>query len=163
MRGKMRSRKWMIATLAAGAYVLLGALAIHALTTDGLRTLSEAETKSLLRELPYRFEFQPVHRPQGASGAVAGRVIGPHRTVVRFGVSLGRGGAPVSLGPYTDLGDATGGETFRVTDDAVIVVNGTITEGRQIHTKAQWNESATMIVDIEEKLCKATEGKLCAI
>jgi hypothetical protein len=61
------------------------------------------------------------------------------------------------------LGDATGGETFRVTDDAVIVVNGAITEGRQIHTKAQWNESATMIVDIEEKLCKATEGKPCAI
>jgi hypothetical protein len=49
------------------------------------------------------------------------------------------------------------------TDDAVIVVNGAITEGRQIRTKAQWNESATMIVDIEEKLCRATEGKPCAI
>jgi hypothetical protein len=44
-------------------------------------------------------------------------------------------------------------KTFRVTDDAVIVVNGAITEGRQIHTKGSVDESATMVV----------EGKLCAI
>lgn len=75
--------------------------------------------------------------------------IGPHRTVVRFGISLGRGGDPVLLGPGTDTADATGGETFRVTDDTMVIVNGKLKAGKQFHTAAQWNESARMVVDIE--------------
>jgi hypothetical protein len=114
------------------------------------RTLDEAEVKQLLRQLPYRFEFRQVDPADGASGAVAGRVMGPHRTVVHFGISLGRD-------------DATGGETFQVTDDAMVIVNGKLKVGDQIHAAAQWNESARMIVDIEEKLCRATTGKPCAI
>jgi hypothetical protein len=138
-------------------------LAVNVFSSSGPKTLSEAEAKSLLRQLPYLFEFRPVRVPQGASGAVAGRVIGPHGTVVRFGVSLGSEGEPVSLGPHTDFGDATGGATFRVTDDAWIVVNGNATFGKQIRTQAQWHEAATMNVDIEEKLCRATEGKPCPV
>jgi hypothetical protein len=127
------------------------------------RTPDEAEVKQLLRQLPYRFEFRPVDPPDGASGAVAGRVIGPHRTVVHFGISLGHDGDPVPLGPGTDTADATGGETFRVTDDTMVIVNGKLKAGHQFHTDAQWNESARIVVDIEEKLCRATTGKPCAI
>ena len=127
------------------------------------KTLSEGETKELLRELPYRFEFRPVDDPDGATGAVAGTAYGPHGTVIRFGVSLGRGGDPVSLGPYSNLSDATGGETFRVTGDDMIIIDGKLEANPRLKTGAQWRESATMLVDIEEKLCKATEGKPCAI
>jgi hypothetical protein len=45
----------------------------------------------------------------------------------------------------------------------MLVVNGKLVQGRQIHTEAQWNESARMRVDIEEKLCQATTGKPCGI
>lgn len=127
------------------------------------RTLDEAEVRQLLRQLPYRFEFRQVDPPDGASGAVAGRVIGPHRTVVNFGISLGRGGAPVVLGPGSDTADATGGETFRVTDDTMVIVNGKLKAGDQFNTAAQWNESSRIVVDIEEKLCRATTGQPCAI
>lgn len=159
----MSSHRRAAFVLAAGVAVVATVLAVNVFGSSGPKTLSEAETKSLLRQLPYRFEFRSVRVPQGASGAVAGRVIGGHGTVVRFGVSLGSGGEPVSLGSYTDFADATGGATFRVTDDAWIVVNGRPTFGKQIHTQAQWHEAATMKVDIEEKLCRATERKPCAI
>lgn len=146
---------WTTAAIAIGVALLVSGC--------GTKTLDEAEVKQLLRQLPYRFEFRPVDPPDGASGAVAGRVIGPHRTVVNFGISLGRGGDPVPLGPGTDTADATGGETFRVTDDTMVTVNGKLKAGDQLHTEAQWNESARMIVDIEEKLCRAITGKPCAI
>jgi hypothetical protein len=127
------------------------------------KTLSQAETESLLLELPYRFRFHDVPSPDGASGAVAGRAIGPHHTVVRFGVSLGKEGAALSIGPHSDLADATGGESFRVTNGSTLDVGGRIKAAPWLRTRAQWLESVTMIVAIEEKLCRATEGKPCAI
>lgn len=160
---KLGPRGRVAFALGVGIVVVATALAVSVFGSNGPKTLSEAETKSLLRQLPYRFEFRPVRVPQGASGAVAGRVIGHRGTVVRFGVSLGSRGKPVSLGPHTDFADATGGATFRVTDDAWIVVNGRPTFGKQIRTATQWHEAATMNVDIEEKLCRATEGKPCAV
>ncbi|HEX6456884.1 MAG TPA: hypothetical protein VF009_10255 [Solirubrobacterales bacterium] len=129
----------------------------------GTKTLSEGETKQLLRQLPYRFEFQSVAVPSGASGAVAGVAYGPHHTVLRFGVSLGSEGEPVSLGPHSDLADATGGETFRVTGDDTLIVGGKLQFNPRIKTRAQWNTVTTMHVDIEEKLCRATEGHACPI
>ena len=149
----------IVFAVATAIVVVAVAVASHSDT----KTLSKAETKSLLRELPYRFRFDDVPSPDGASGAVAGRAFGPHRTTIRFGVSLGSGGAPVSLGPHTDFADATGGETFRVTNDATIIVGDKLERGPRIVTEAQWRQSATMVVDIEEKLCRATEGKACAI
>lgn len=145
--------------LAVGAILL----AIVVTGCSDAKALSEGETKELLRELPYRFEFRPVDKPDGATGAVAGTAYGPYGTVVRFGVSLGLGGAPVSLGPHSDLANATGGETFRVTGDDMLVVNGKLKANPRLKTGAQWQESAKMLVDIEEKLCEATEGKPCAI
>lgn len=127
------------------------------------RTLSERETRQLLLQLPYDIRFRDVSTPEGASGAVAGRLVGPHHTIVRFGVSLGRGGSAVRLGPHSDLGNAIGGETFRVTSDDMLVVRDKLVANPRLRTTAQWKESARMIVAIEEKLCWATEGKACAI
>lgn len=155
-------RRGPIAAIAIVAVVLVGGAAVLAFG-GGTKTLSEAETRDLLGQLPYEFEFREVPAPDGASGAVAGQVVGPHHTVVRFGVSLGRGGSPVSLGPHTDLADATGGETFRVTSDDMLVVDGGLVANPRLRTAAQWNESARMIVAIEGKLCRATEGEPCAI
>lgn len=143
------------------AVAVAGVLALQ--SCGGTKTLSEEETKQLLRQLPYRFEFRSVADPAGASGAVAGTAYGPHHTVLRFGVSLGRGGAPVSLGPHSDLADATGGETFRVTGDNTLIVGDKLRFNPRIKTRAQWHTVTDMHVDIEEKLCRATEGHACPI
>ncbi len=147
----------------AGFVVFCAAVALLLPACGGTKTLSEEETKQLLRELPYRFEFQPVEVPEDADGAVGGVVHGPHGTVLRFGVSLGRGGDPVSLGPHTNLADATGGETFRVTTDDMLVVGGKLRPNPRLRTAPQWRMSAVMGARIEGKLCRATEGKPCAI
>jgi hypothetical protein len=41
----------------------------------------------------------------------------------------------------------------------MVIVNGKLKAGDQLHTAAQWNESARMVVDIEEKLCRANDGQ----
>jgi hypothetical protein len=145
------------------AVALIGLLAMSLQACGGAKTLNDEETKALLRQLPYRFEFRPVAVPDGASGAVAGVAYGPHHTVLRFGVSLGREGDPISLGSHSDLADATGGETFRVTGDDTLIVDGRLRFNPRIKTKAQWHTVASMHVDIEEKLCRATEGHACPI
>jgi len=153
----------LAAALVAGA-ALVAIVAVVLLVRDpGPKTLGEAEAEQLLRELPYRFEFRPAPVPDGASGAFSGLAFGPHGTVLGFGVSLGREGDPVSLGPHSDLADATGGETFRITDDGMVVVDGKVEVGPRIKTAAQWKQTSTMAVAIEEKLCRATEGRACAI
>lgn len=149
--------------VALGLAMLMGFLALTLQACSDTKTLSVGETKKLLRELPYRIEFKPVTTPEDASGAVAGVAHGPHRTVLRFGVSLGRGGDPVSLGPNSNLANATGGKTFRVTTDDMIVVGGKLRPNPRLETSAQWKTSATIAVDIEQKLCRAAEGEPCAI
>lgn len=148
----------------AAAAILIAVSALMLLGCGGAKTLSEEETKQVLREeLPYRFEFQPVEVPENADGAVGGQMYGPHNTVVRFGISLGRGGDPVSLGPTTDLADATGGESFRVTSNMMEVIDGKIEMGRGIKTGAQWRTSAKMTVAVETTLCEETEGEPCPV
>jgi hypothetical protein len=56
--------------------------------------LSAQETKDLLRQLPYRYEFRDVPAPEGAEVAIAGRAIGRHRTILNFGIAL----ATVTMG-----------------------------------------------------------------
>ena len=153
---------------AAGAVAALAfALALFALPLQGCgsgtETLSEAEAKELLRELPYRFEFSPVATPDGADGAVGGTVFGPHRTHIRFGISLGEGAGKVSLGPDTDFGNGGGTETAHLTADDTLMVDGKLQINPRFKTRAQWETAATMHVSIEEKLCKATEGHPCPI
>jgi hypothetical protein len=153
---------------AAGAGVALALLlALVALSLqgcgDGTETLSEEETKELLRQLPYRFEFSPVTAPDGADGAVGGTVFGPHRTYIRFGISLGEGAEKVSLGPDTDFSNGGGTETAHLTADDTRVVDGKLRINPRFKTRAQWETAATIHVAIEEKLCKATEGHPCPI
>jgi hypothetical protein len=106
----MRRGSWIAAGLTAFVAITAAVFAIYVVDSNAPPTLGEAEVKQLLRQLPYRFEFRPVRPPRGANGAVAGRAIGPHRTIIRFGISLGRDGEPVRLGPDTDMADTTGGE-----------------------------------------------------
>ena len=141
--------------------VLVALVAFFALNAGGRWQPSEAEVKQLLRRLPYRFEFRPVTPPDGASAAVAGKVIGPHRTVVNFGISFGNEGVPV---PHAGTLNAAGGSTYVITDDTLIRgKHQRLESGKQFHTAAQWRESSKMMVDIEEALCKAQTGKPCPV
>jgi hypothetical protein len=149
--------------MALGLAILVGSLGLAQQGCGGTKTLSEEETKELLRQLPYRFVFRPVDDPEGASGAVAGTAYGPHRTALRFGISLGEEAEKVPLGPHTDFGNGGGTETAHLTADDTLFVNGEVRFNPRIKTRAQWNTATTMHVDIEEKLCRATEGHACPI
>jgi hypothetical protein len=157
------SRNRVAWALAAVALVGAGvALAIFLSGSDNPRTLGEAEAEGVLEELPYELAVHPVPPPPHASGAIAGRVVGPGGTVVHVGVSLGRDADPVQLGPRTATG-AFGGETFRVSDDTTVVVAGKPRIAARLATVDEWKEAARIVVDIEEQLCRATTGKSCSI
>lgn len=127
------------------------------------RVLSSSEAKRLLRQLPYRYRWRRVEIPEGASGALAGTVIGRHRTTVHFGISLGSEAEAVSVplaGTVTPVYYPRGGFVFN--DDLEVPgKNETVHPGKQFHTAAQWNEAGTMVVEMEEKLCKAATGEPC--
>jgi len=138
------------------------ALALQACGSDA-KTLSEEETKRILREeLPYRFEFRPVEVPEGASGSVGGRVFGPHKTVVNFAISLGSDAEPIPIGPHPDP-RAAGWETFLLTSDLEERIDGKLVYGRLFKTEAQWRTAVGMVVEIEGRLCRATEGRPCPV
>lgn len=144
----------LIACLVTGVVLLSKAL--------GPQVLGETEVKQLLSQLPYRIRFRPVRIPEGADGAIAGTAIGRHQTVVHFGVSLGTGYHPVRF-PRPVITEATGGETFLVSNDVTIQSGNGIAWGRQFRTEAQQYEAARIVTDIEQKLCRATTGEPCAI
>jgi hypothetical protein len=148
---------WALAAL--GLVVVIG-LAAFLSDSESPRTIDEAEAKRALAQLPYEIEFRPVRPPPGANGAVAGRVFGPGGTTFRFGVSLGPGAEPVKLGRGVESG---GGEAFRVSDDATILVDGRPQIAPRLRSEDQWREAARIVVDIEEQLCRATTGRSCAI
>ena len=151
---------WALAAVAlVGAAV---ALAIFLSGSDNPRTLDADGAERVLEELPYELEVHPVPLPPHASGAIAGRVVGPGGTVVRVGVSLGRDADPVRLGPRTAT-DPFGGETFRVSDDTTVVIGGEPRIAARLDTVAKWKEAARIVVDVEEQLCRATTGKSCSI
>lgn len=129
------------------------------------RVLSAEESKELLRRLPYRYEFREVPKPAGAEAAVAGRAVGPHNTVLNFGVSLGRHtkGVPVpGAGTAESYGYSRGGFIF-TTDMFVRGPDGRLVPGPQFKTRAQWREVARMEVLMTDKLCKAATGEPCPI
>lgn len=130
---------------------------------DGSRILSSAEAKHLLLELPYQYRWRQVEPPGGASGALAGTVIGKHHTRVHFGIALGSEAEAVPVpqaGTITPVYFPRGGFVFN--DDLEVPgKNETVHPGKQFHTAAQWNEAGTMVVEMEEKLCKAVTGKPC--
>lgn len=129
---------------------------------DGGRVLSSAEAKHLLLQLPYQYRWRQVEPPEGA---IAGTAIGKHRTIGHFGISLGEKPQPV---PVPQVGSPAqgygGGSGFVITNDLEVPgKNETVHPGKQFHTAAQWNEAGTMVVELEEKLCKATTGKPCPV
>ena len=129
------------------------------------RVLSSAEAKRLLLQLPYRYRWRPVELPEGASGALAGTVFGKHHTVVHFGISLGPEAEAIPVpqaGIVTPVYYPRGGYVFN--DDLVVAgKNETFHPGKQFHTAAQWDEAGTMVVEMEEKLCKAATGEPCPV
>jgi hypothetical protein len=61
--------------------------------------------------------------------------------------------------PHAGTLNASGGTAFVVTDDTLIRGKHQRFEaGKQFHTEAQWREASTMMVGIEETLCKARTG-----
>ena len=83
--GHPRRAAWVLAAAVLVAAVV--ALVVALSGSDNPRTLDEAEAKRVLQQLPYEIHFRPTPVPPHADGAVAGRVIGPGGTAVRFGVS----------------------------------------------------------------------------
>ena len=124
------------------------------------RILSSSQAKKLLLQLPYQYRFRRVALPKGATGAVAGTMIGQRHAVVHFGLSLGEEPEPV---PFPKAGTSGAFYYLRAgyvfTDD--LIVPGSSRVGNQFHTDAQWYEAGDMVLAIEEKLCKEMTGEPC--
>lgn len=133
-------------------------------TANSPRVLSSNEARELLLQLPYRYAWRKPALPEGASGALAGKAVGNHHTVVHFGVSLGAeaAGVPVPSAGVEDSYDYSEGGGFVFTADLEVPgKNGNVHPNRRFKTRAQWNEAISMEVAMEEKLCKATTGRPC--
>ena len=107
--------------------VLIGCGSATAGGETDLHQLSEGEfanvlpvsgAKRALQSLPYSYTFRHVARPKGAQGALAGRVVGNHDTVLNFGIALGRHPEPVPV-PHAgaEIGEYPG---FLFTDDELV-------------------------------------------
>jgi hypothetical protein len=127
------------------------------------RILGAKETRRLLRELPYRYEFSSVATPEGAESAVAGRVMGRHRTIVNFGIALGHGHKAIPVpraGTRYSYGYPRSGFIF--TSDLLIErSDGSLAPNPQLRTAAQQNEASEITVSMTDKLCLAATGDHC--
>jgi hypothetical protein len=131
----------------------------------GTRVLGSAETMQLLRQLPYRYAFRKVSAPDEAEAAVAGRAIGPHHTVLNFGIALGHGHHAVPVpraGTAESYGYPRGGFIF-TTDTFIKGPDGRLRPGPQFKTGPQWREASHMEVMMTDKLCLAATGDHCPI
>jgi hypothetical protein len=146
---------------AAGGASQQSTTAMAAVSSPGV--LTSAEARRLLLQLPYRYSFRHVAPPSGASGAVAGRAVGAHHTLVHFGIALGHEPEPVPVpqsGTESPYSYPAGGFVF--TDDLEVRgKNGNSRPAKQFHTWAQWDEATTMVVEMQEKLCKKATGEAC--
>lgn len=150
-------------TLIAAGCGSAGAEGDAATGSGETRVLGAKETKGLLRQLPYRYTFRKVATPDGADAAVAGRVVGRHRTVVNFGISLGHGYKAIPVpraGTRYSYGYSRGGFIF--TSDILIEgSDGRLVPNPQLHTAAQQNEASEMTVAMTDRLCLAATGEHC--
>ncbi len=163
---RLRSLVYLLSAVALAAVGMgCGEDAEGETSADGgdTRVLSAPETKQLLQRLPYRYQFRLVSTPQGAEAAVAGRVVGPHHTVLNFGVALGHGnhGVPVPrAGTAESYGYPRGGFIF-TTDTFIKGPGGRLVPNPKLKTAAQWRESSHMEVMMTDKLCVAATGAHC--
>lgn len=124
------------------------------------QVLSVEETKDLLRQLPFRYEFREVPTPDGAEAAVAGRAIGRHHTELNFGIALGHGSEPVLL--RRSPAEIDRQRSFIFTSDALVRgSDGRLESAPQLKTPAQWREATNMEVLMTDRLCRATTGEHC--
>ncbi|HEU5254277.1 MAG TPA: hypothetical protein VFU16_13230 [Solirubrobacterales bacterium] len=127
------------------------------------RVLSATETKQLLHQLTYRYKFRQVATPEGAEAAVAGRVFGPHHTVLNFGVALGHGNHAVPVpraGTAESYGYPRGGFIF-TTDTFIKGSDGRLVPNPKLKTAAQWRQASDIEVKMTDKLCLAATGGHC--
>jgi hypothetical protein len=130
---------------------------------DGQAKLSPERAKAVLQELPYRYEFRSPKVPHGASGALAGRVHGAHKTWLEFGVALGDHADPVPV-PWAGISNAVGNPGFVFTTDDLIPVGRLHwANAPQLKTRAQEREASRMATDMEEQLCLAITGEPCPV
>lgn len=159
-------RGWpCIATLLLGLLLVVAMLGCgsDASGNDGQRELSAIEAKTILEELPYRYAFEEPPIPHGASGAISGRVYGPHKTWFDFGIAIGDGASPVPV-PRAGVSEAVGNPGFVFTANQVIPVGRLHWKSApQLRTAAQWNESSHMATEMVERLCRAVTGKPCPV
>lgn len=144
----------------SGALLGISALACAIAGCGEAPVLSVEETKHLLRQLPYRYEFREVPTPDGANAAVAGRAFGRHHARFNFGIALGHGSKPVVL--RLNPAEIEYHQSFVFTDDSFIKgPGGHLASNPRFHTAAQWHEAISMIVAMTDKLCLATTGEHC--
>lgn len=125
--------------------------------------LSETDAKAIVQELPYRYVFRETAIPNGANGAIGGRVYGPHKTWFDFGIALGDGASPVPV-PRAGISEAVGNPGFVFTANQVIPVGRLHWKpAPQLRTAAQWDESSHMATEIVERLCHAVTGEPCPV
>lgn len=125
--------------------------------------LSTGAAKQALLDLPYAYTFRKVARPKGAQGALAGRVVGAHHTVLNFGIAFGRHAEPVSV-PHAGISEVGEYPGFVFTDDELVPGKRDKWEpGPQFHTAAQWKEVARMSVAMVEQLCRASTHQPCPV
>lgn len=125
--------------------------------------LRTSQAKRALLALPYSYTFRKVALPRGARGALAGRVVGAHKTVLHFGIALGQhpDAVPVPHSGMSEIGQYPG---FVYTDDELVPGRREKWEpGPQFHTAAQWKEVARMSVAMVERLCRAETHQPCPI
>lgn len=130
---------------------------------SGSTVLSAKKTKRLLRQLPYRYKFRSVPTPRGAEAAVAGRAVGPHRTILNFGIALGHGHKAVPVpkaGTIYSYGYLGGGFIF-TSDEFIEGLHGRMVPNPQLHSAAQWDQVSNMSVSMTDKLCLAATGEHC--
>lgn len=127
--------------------------------------LTTTEAKHLLLQLPYRYSFRQVPLPEGASGAIAGRVTGPQRTSFYFGVSLGRHALGVPV-PESGRSNSIWSEELGFAFTTNLLVKGPNGNWRltpEIKTQAQSDEADHMEYKMLDALCKGITGKVCPV
>ena len=152
----------MVVAVGCGSSATGGSSAVLR-STSASHVLSASEAEHQLLRLPYHYRWRRVELPKGAEGALAGTATGKHRTVIHFGISLGTEAEAVPVqraGVVTPYYYSRGGFVFN--DDLEVPGKGeNVHPGKQFHTAAQWDEATTMVVEMQEKLCKAATGEAC--
>lgn len=133
-----------------------------ALGDNSSHALSTTKAKRALLALPYHYRFRHVELPEGATGALAGRVVDQHHIAINFGLALGKEatkGVPV---PRAGNEEAYGYGGFIYTDDLQVPDgHGGWMINPRFHTTKEWHHAADINVAITERLCRVETKEPC--